>query len=54
MIQLVFGSNQGNTVELHLSGLIGTASHPDMQKIRIIGFFFENGYIGSLKCGKNL
>jgi hypothetical protein len=31
------------TVELHLSGLIGTASHPVMQKIRIIGFFFENG-----------
>jgi len=31
-----------NTVELHLSGLIGTASHPDMQKIRIIGFFCEN------------
>ena len=30
------------TVELHLSGLIGTASHPDMQKVRIIGFFFEN------------
>jgi len=30
------------TVELHLSGLIGTARHPDMQKIRIIGFFFEN------------
>jgi len=30
-------------VELHLSGLIGTASHPDMQKIRIIGFFLENG-----------
>ena len=30
------------TVELHLSGLIGTASHADMQKIRIIGFFFEN------------
>jgi len=28
--------------ELHLSGLIGTASHPDMQKIWIIGFFFEN------------
>jgi len=24
------------------SGLIGTASHPDMQKIRITGFFFEN------------
>ena len=31
-----------NTVELHLSGLIGTASHTDMQKIRIIGFYFEN------------
>jgi hypothetical protein len=30
------------TVALRLSGLIGTASHPDMQKIRIIGFFFEN------------
>jgi len=31
-----------STVEFHLSGLIGTASHPDMQQIRIIGFFFEN------------
>ena len=30
------------TVERHLSGLTGTARHPDMQKIRIIGFFFEN------------
>jgi len=29
-------------VELHLSGLIWTARHPNMQKIRIIGFFFEN------------
>jgi len=29
-------------VELYLSGLIGTVSHPNMQKIRIIGFFFEN------------
>ena len=27
------------TAELHLSGLIGTESHPDMRKIRIIGFF---------------
>jgi hypothetical protein len=25
-----------NTVELHLFGLSGTASHPDLQKIRII------------------
>ena len=30
-----------STAELHLSGLIGTASQPDMLKIRIIGFFFE-------------
>jgi hypothetical protein len=26
-------------VDLHLSGLTGTDSHPDMQKIRVIGFF---------------
>jgi hypothetical protein len=25
------------TAELNISGLIGTANHPDMQKIRIIG-----------------
>jgi hypothetical protein len=31
------------TVELHLSGIIGTVSHPDTHKIRIIGFFFGNG-----------
>ena len=36
---------------LHLIGLIGTASYPDVQKIRIIGFFFENSYTGSLKFG---
>jgi len=30
-----------DTVELHLSGLIGTANHPNMQKIRIIGVFFD-------------
>jgi len=29
-------------VEFHISGLIGTARYPDMQKIRIILFFFEN------------
>ena len=34
--------NITHTLELHLSGLIGTDSHPDMQKIRMIGFFFEN------------
>jgi hypothetical protein len=30
------------TVKLHLYGFIGTAINPDMQKIRITGFFFEN------------
>jgi len=30
------------TVELHLFGLINTANHSDIQKIRKIGFFFEN------------
>ena len=28
-------------IELHLSGFIRTASHPDMLKMRIIGFFFR-------------
>jgi hypothetical protein len=31
-----------NVEVLHLSELIGTASHPDMQKLQITGFFFEN------------
>jgi hypothetical protein len=31
-----------DTVERHLSGLTGTAGNRDMQKIRIIGFLFEN------------
>ena len=30
------------TVELYLAELTGTASQPNMQKIRKIGFFFEN------------
>ena len=30
------------TAVLRLSGLIGTTSHADMQKIRITGFIFEN------------
>ena len=30
-----------STLQLHLSGLIVNVSHPDMWKIRIIGFFFE-------------
>ena len=31
-----------STAELHLSGLIGKASHTDMKKIGIMGFFFES------------
>jgi hypothetical protein len=34
--------NVTHTVKLQLSGLIGAESHPDMQKIRITGFLFEN------------
>jgi len=40
------------TVELHLTGLIETANHPDIQKIRIIWFFsLKTCYTGSLKFG---
>ena len=35
-------NNRRSTAEHHLSGLPGTTSHTDMQKIQIIGFFFEN------------
>ena len=35
-------NNRRSTVEFHLPGLLGSTYHPDMQKIRIIGFFFEN------------
>jgi hypothetical protein len=34
--------SDANTVGLHLSAFIGTAKHPDIQKIRIVGFLFEN------------
>jgi len=40
-------------LELHLSGLNGTASHPDMKKIRLIGFFFENRLQWHLNVEKN-
>ena len=41
-----------NAVELHLSELIWTECHPDMEKIRNIGFFsLTIGYIGSSKFG---
>jgi hypothetical protein len=38
-----------HTVELHLSGLIRTERQPDLQKIRIIGFIFENRLQWSIK-----
>jgi len=41
-----------STVEHHLSELIRTASHPDMQKIRIIGYFFENRLHWHFEAGK--
>jgi len=34
-----------HSVELHLSRLTGTKIHLDKQKIRIIGFSFQIGYI---------
>jgi hypothetical protein len=40
------------TVQLCLSGLIWTTSHPDIQKIRIIGSFFENGLHWQFEVGK--
>ena len=41
-----------NTVELHLSGLIGTEFRPDMQKIQpTLVFSLKIGYTGSLKFG---
>ena len=49
---LQYKPGKSNTVELHLSGLIGTASNPDLQKFRIIFFFVcKMCYIGSLKFG---
>jgi len=42
------------TVELHLSGLIGTVNHPDMQKISITGFFFENRLHGQFELEKKI
>jgi len=35
-------SSAHTTEELHFSGLIRKASHPDMQKTRKIVFFFQN------------
>jgi len=40
------------TIELHLPGLIGTVNHPDMQKISITGYFFENRLHGQFELEK--
>ena len=42
------------TIELHLSGLIGMVRHPDVQKIRIIGFFIENRLYWQFEAGKKI
>ena len=41
------------TVKFHLTALIGTTRHPDMQKIRIIGVFFENTLLWQFEVKKN-
>jgi len=43
-----------STVELNMSGLIATTKHSDMQKIRIIGFFFKNSLHWQFLVGKNV
>jgi hypothetical protein len=40
--------DESSTVELHLSGLIGTERRPDRQKIRIIIFLFQIGHNGGI------
>ena len=39
--------------QLRLFGLTGNASHPDMQRIMIIGFFFENRLHWHFEVAKN-
>ena len=53
MFTMPFKISYINTVELHLSGLIGMMSHPDMQKIWIIGFLFENRLQWQFEVQKN-
>jgi len=45
---------QQRTVELNLPGLVGTASHPDMQKSQIIVFVFENKLHCQFEVGKKI
>jgi hypothetical protein len=42
-----------SAVELHLYGLIWLVSHPVMQKVRIVGFLFENRLHWHFKVEKN-
>jgi hypothetical protein len=51
--RLVTRPSELHTVELRSSGLIGVAIHPDMQKIRIIGFFFEKSLHGQFEVETN-
>ena len=53
-IQLQVMSQHSYTAELHLSGSIGTAGPPDIQKIWMIGFFFENGLHWQFEAEKNV
>jgi hypothetical protein len=39
---MILTGENGSTVQLQLSGIIGNASRPDTQKIPIFGFSFEN------------
>jgi hypothetical protein len=48
------GLSQHITVEVRLSRLIGMVSHTDIQKIQIIGFFFENRPHWQFEVGNNL
>jgi len=47
-------SHSAITVALHLPGLIGTDSRPDMKKIRIIEFFFENSLQWQSEVGEKI
>ena len=51
-LQQIFVRNS-STVIAHLSGLVGTVSHSDIQTIRVIGFFFENGLHRQFEVEKN-
>jgi hypothetical protein len=50
---MAYMGEKRNTAELQLSGIIGMASLPSMQKIRIIGLFFENSLHWQSEVEKN-